>query len=59
MPSSSKAQHAYMAMAMSAKGRAKLRAEGKKPPSAAVAAEFVHADKGRVSKLPQKMRKKK
>ena len=47
MPSVSGAQHRYMAMASSAKGRAKLRAEGKTPPSAAVASEFVHADKGK------------
>lgn len=58
MPSKSQAQHRYMAMAMSAKGRAKLRASGHEPPSGKVAAEYVHADKGRVSKMPKHIRKK-
>lgn len=47
MPSSSGAQHRFMAMASSAKGRAKLRAEGKAMPPKSVATEFRHADKGR------------
>ena len=47
MPSVSGAQHRYMAMAQDPKGRAKLEAEGKKPPPAATAKEFVKADKGR------------
>lgn len=47
MPSQSGPQHRYMAMASTPKGRAKLAAEGKKPPSATVAKEFIQADKGR------------
>lgn len=47
MSSQSGVQHRYMAMALSPKGRAKLQAEGKKPPPVSVAQEFVHADKGR------------
>jgi hypothetical protein len=47
MPSVSGPQHRFMAMARSAKGRAKLRASGKTPPPVAVAKEFTHADKGR------------
>ena len=47
MPSVSGPQHRYMAMASTASGRAKLRAEGKTPPSGKVATEFLHADKGR------------
>lgn len=47
MPSQSGPQHRYMAMASTPKGRAKLAAEGKKPPSESVAKEFVKADKGR------------
>lgn len=47
MPSTSGAQHRFMAMASTMKGRAKLKAEGKKVPPAAVATEFRHADAGR------------
>lgn len=47
MPSESGAQHRYMAMASTAAGRAKLKSEGKKPPSQKVALEFRHADKGK------------
>lgn len=47
MPSSSGAQHRFMAMASTAKGRTKLRAEGKKIPPKDVATEFRHADKGK------------
>ena len=47
MPSSTGPQHRYMAMASTAEGRAKLKAEGKKPPPIAVATEFRKADKGR------------
>lgn len=36
-----------MAMASTAAGRAKLKAEGKKAPPQSVALEFRHADKGR------------
>ena len=47
MPSVSGAQHRFMAMASTPAGRAKLRSEGKKMPSEAVATEFRHADKGK------------
>ena len=47
MPSTSGAQHRFMAMASTAAGRAKLKSEGKKMPPAAVATEFRHADKGK------------
>lgn len=47
MPSATGKQHRYMAMAQSPEGRAKLRAEGRKPPPVSVAREFVQADKGR------------
>jgi hypothetical protein len=47
MPSSSGAQHRFMAMASTSAGRAKLRAEGKNMPSQSVATEFRHADKGK------------
>ncbi len=47
MSSVSGPQHRYMAMASTAKGRAKLRAEGKTPPSGKVANEFLNADRGR------------
>lgn len=36
-----------MGMSSTPKGRAQLRAEGKKPAPANVAAEFLHADKGK------------
>lgn len=47
MPSSSAAQHRFMAMASTASGRAKLKAEGHKMPPKDVATEFRHADKGK------------
>jgi len=47
VPSVSKAQHAFMAMSRTAKGRAKLRASGKKPAPVSVANEFLQADRGR------------
>lgn len=43
-----------MAMAMSPKGRAKMRAEGKTPPPESVAKEYVHADKGKKFGLKKK-----
>lgn len=46
MPSSSSKQHGFMAMSRSTKGRAKLRASGKKPAPAGVADEFMKADTG-------------
>jgi hypothetical protein len=46
-----------MAMASTPAGRAKLKSEGKSPPSQAVAAEFRHADKGKNFKL-QHVKKK-
>lgn len=47
MPSTSGPQHRFMAMASTAKGRAKLKAEGRKVPPQSVAADFRHADKGK------------
>lgn len=47
MPSTSRAQHAFMAMSRSIKGRAELRAHGRKPAPSRVANEFLKADKGR------------
>lgn len=47
MPSVSGKQHRLFAMASTPAGRAKLEAEGKKVPPAAVAKEFLQADKGR------------
>jgi len=53
MPVSSRAQAGYMGMSKSAKGRAKLRAEGKKPVPTDVATEFLQASKGMsFNKLP-------
>ncbi len=47
MPSVSRSQHGFMAMSRSAKGRAMLRAHGKKPAPAKVANEYMAADRGR------------
>jgi len=47
MPSLSGAQHGYAGMSSTARGRARLRAEGKKPMPESVAKEYLHADKGR------------
>jgi hypothetical protein len=47
MPSVSKAQHAFMAMSQSPKGRAALRKSGKKPAPASVGTEFIKADRGK------------
>lgn len=47
MPSTSGAQHRFMAMVSTAAGRAKLKREGVKMPPQKVAAEFRHADKGK------------
>lgn len=47
MPSTSGAQHRFMAMASTASGRAKLRSEGVKAPPQSVATEYRHADKGK------------
>ena len=59
MPSTSQAQHGFMAMSRTAKGRAMLRAHGKKPAPASVASEFMAADKGRkIGKLAKHARKK-
>lgn len=59
MPSESQAQHGFMAMSKTAAGRRKLRAHGKKPAPAAVASEFMSADKGRkIGKLAKHVRKK-
>lgn len=58
MPSTSLHQHNFMAMSRSAKGRAALRASGKKPAPASVGKEFTKADKGRHFKKPKKTAKK-
>ena len=47
MPSVSKKQHNYMAMAQDAVGRAKLKQLGYDPPPKSVAKEYVQADKGK------------
>ena len=47
MPSVSSAQHNFMAMSRSAKGRAALRASGKTPAPASVGKEFTEADRGK------------
>lgn len=47
MPSVSASQHAFMAMASTPEGRAKLRREGHHVPPEAVATEFRKADKGK------------
>ncbi len=47
MPSKNGPQHRLMGMASTPAGRAKLQAEGKKPPPVSVAKEFLRADKGR------------
>ena len=47
MPSTSQAQHAFMAMSRTSAGRAKLKAHGKKPAPASVANEYMKADTGR------------
>lgn len=46
MPSVSKKQHNFMAMAASAKGRAWLKKHGKKAPPVSVAKDYLAADKG-------------
>lgn len=49
-----------MALSRTAKGRAELKAHGKKPAPAGVAADYQAADKGRSMKnLPRHVRKKK
>lgn len=54
MPSPSRASHGFAGMSSTPKGRATLRAEGKKPMPAKVATEYLKADKGRdLSKLPR------
>ena len=59
MPSESQAQHGFAAMSTTSFGRARLRAHGKKPMPAAVAQEYMHADKGRkIGKLAKHVRKK-
>jgi len=47
MPSESGAQHAFMEMSKTAKGRAQLKAHGKEPAPKAVASEFSSADRGK------------
>lgn len=47
MPSVSGKQHRYFGMASTPAGRARLKAEGKKPPPVSVAKEFLAADRGK------------
>jgi hypothetical protein len=59
MPSTSQAQHAFMAMSRTAAGRRKLRASGKKPAPVSVAKEYMAADKGKkIGRLAKHVRKK-
>ena len=59
MPVESQAQAGFMAMSRTAKGRAALRAHGKKPAPASVANEYLKASKGmKFSKLAKHVRKK-
>lgn len=59
MSSTSQAQHGFMAMSRAAKGRAELRAHGKKPAPASVADEYMKADTGKkIGKLAKHARKK-
>ncbi len=59
MPCNSQAQAGFMAMSMTAAGRRKLRAHGKKPAPVAVAKEYQAADKGRkIGKLARHVAKK-
>ena len=59
MPSTSQAQHGFMAMSRTAKGRAQLEAHGKKPAPTDVASEYMKADTGRkIGKLAKHARKK-
>lgn len=59
MPSTSQAQHGFMAMSRTAKGRAELKAHGKKPAPENVASDYMKADTGRkISKLAKHARKK-
>lgn len=59
MPSVSKAQHGFMAMSRTAKGRAALKAHGKQPAPASVANEYMQADTGKkIGKLAKHARKK-
>ena len=59
MPVESQAQAGFMAMSRTAKGRAALRAHGKKPAPANVAEDFLKASKGmKFGKLAKHVRKK-
>lgn len=58
MPAVSKAQLGFMAMSRTAKGRAMLKAHGKKPAPASVASEYVQATKGKHN-LPKHVRARK
>jgi len=58
MPSTSQAQHGFMAMSRSAKGRAALEAHGKKPAPTNVANDFMKADTGKkIGKLSKHVKK--
>lgn len=60
MPSTSQAQHGFMAMSRSSQGRAILRRHGKTPAPVSVANEYMQADKGRkIGKLAQHVIRKK
>lgn len=59
MPSLSRAAHGFAGMSSTPKGRAILKAEGKKPMPGKVAKDYLRADKGRdISKLPRHVPKR-
>lgn len=59
MPSTSQAQHGFMAMSRTAAGRKKLKAHGKKPAPAGVANDYMKADAGRkIGSLAKHVKKK-
>jgi hypothetical protein len=56
LPSTSKAQHGFAGMSSTAKGRSKLKTEGKKPMPKKVAKDFLKADKGKTFSKKSKKR---
>ena len=59
MPVESQSQAGFMGMSRTPKGRAALRAHGKKPAPASVAEDFLKASKGmKFGKLAKHVRKK-
>jgi len=59
MPSVSQAQHGFMAMSRTSKGRKMLKEHGKEPAPAGVANDYMKADTGKkIGKLAKHSRKK-